>query len=331
MKETQKVFHEAAEERVAATRALHALGLPVLAGGADSVIEHPLGAPTVTGTEISMDLLLQQPVRITRMIMDMSLQRFVADRIFASGGGVTGGAVVYDTVQQNELYLDRDVQQIQPNAEFPVVTSERLTPSVATVEKWGGRFYYPDEARDRNDVTMFTNRARQLTNTIVRKLNQRAIAVLDAAITADSRTLAGNDWSAVVTGPSGSASNHTAYPAYDFAKVQKQADTEELGIVYDLWVINPQEYLVLKSIYGGDLNSMLADMGASIYVSNRVTAGTAYVVAERQVGQMRMEQPLQTVTYRQDENERTWVQSGVRPLFFVDNSFAVVQMTGLAG
>src|SRR4051812_37148507 len=57
-------------------------------------IAHPLGPPTVSGTTISVDMMLRQPRRITRMIMDMTLQRFVADRIFSSGGGVVGGAVV---------------------------------------------------------------------------------------------------------------------------------------------------------------------------------------------------------------------------------------------
>jgi hypothetical protein len=51
---------------------------------------HPLGPPTVSGTSITVDTMLQQPTRVTRMIMDLTLERFVADRLFSSGGGVTG-------------------------------------------------------------------------------------------------------------------------------------------------------------------------------------------------------------------------------------------------
>ena len=88
----------------------------------------PLGAPTVSGTKITVDTMLNQPQRITRMVMDMTLQRFVADRIFSSGGGVTGGAVVYDSVEANDLYTDRDVERVSPGGEFPIVTSSRRAP-----------------------------------------------------------------------------------------------------------------------------------------------------------------------------------------------------------
>src|SRR5215468_4062698 len=81
---------------------------------------HPLGPPSVDGTTIKVETMLNQPTRITRMIMDLTQQRFVADRIFASGGGVTGGAVVYDEAQENELYTNRDVEQVSPAAEFPL-------------------------------------------------------------------------------------------------------------------------------------------------------------------------------------------------------------------
>src|SRR4051812_7030082 len=63
---------------------------------------HPFGPPVVSGTTVTVDQMLKSPTRITRMIMDITRERFIADRIFASGGGVTGGAVVYDQAQANE-------------------------------------------------------------------------------------------------------------------------------------------------------------------------------------------------------------------------------------
>jgi hypothetical protein len=52
-------------------------------------------------------------------------------------------------------------------------------------------------------------------------------------------------------------------------------------------------------------------------------------VAQRQVGQMRLEKPLGTETWREPNRERTWVQSSVRPLMFVDNRFAAIKFTAL--
>src|SRR3954447_22372491 len=167
-------------------------GPEILAASVPAQVAHPLGPPTVTGTKISVDTMLKAPTRITRMIMDMTLQRFVADRIYSSGGGVTGGAVVFDSVEANDLYTARDVERVAPGAEFPIVTSARRAPGVAEVEKWGGKVWIADEARDRNDATLFTNQLRQLSNTIVRKINARAIQVLEAMFTANPSRVYGS-------------------------------------------------------------------------------------------------------------------------------------------
>lgn len=285
---------------------------------------HPLGPPTVQGNVVVVDTMLRQPTRITRMIMDLTTERFIADRIFAGGGGVAGGAVVYDMVEENELYTNRDVEVVAPAAEFPLVTSEQLVPQTAEVEKWGAKTFVTDEARDRNDTAGFTKLMRQLANTFVRKLNQRAIDTLNQALAGGSRDIIGNNWHTYnpETDPP------QLSPAFDFGRAEMQSVNEEMGINYNLWLINPQEALYLTAIYGAGL----ATPGIpSIYSSPRVPAGEAYCLAERQVGQQRIEKPLGTVTWREDKTERTWVQSSVRPLWFVDNLFAVLHFKGLDG
>jgi hypothetical protein len=292
---------------------------------------HPLAAPTVSTTTITVDTMLNQPTRITRMLMDMTLQKFVADRIFAGGGGVTGGAVIYDSVEANDLYASRDVERVAPGAEFPIITSARRAPGVAEVEKWGGKVWISDEARLRNDSVLFTNQLRQLGNTIVRKINARAIQVLEAMFTAyPSRVVASvGNWQAVT--PYGATPTAPAgWPAADFAKAAEIAETDEMGMTYNLWILNPQDYTFLLQLYGGDgLQELLNTLDLEIYVTNRMTVKTAYVVAQGQVGQMRMEKPLGTETWREPNRERTWVQSSVRPLMFVDNRFAALKFTAL--
>jgi hypothetical protein len=307
---------------------------------ADGVIEaqtypanvaHPLGPPVVTQTSITVDIMLRQPTRITRLIMDMTLQRFVADRIFASGGGVTGGAVVYDSVEANDLYTLRDVERVAPGGEFPIITSARRAPGVAEVEKWGGKVWISDEAKDRNDSILFTNQLRQLSNTIVRKINARAIQTLDAMFTAyPARVVAaGGSWGAV-TPYGASPTPPSQWPARDFAKAAEIAETDEMGMRYDLWILNPVDYTKLLILYGGDgIQELLSTLNLEIYVTNRQTAGLATVVASNQVGQMRVEQPLGTETWREPNRQRTWVQASVRPLFFCDNRFAALRFTGI--
>lgn len=293
-------------------------------------VVHPLGPPTLSGNSITVDTALNQPTRITRMISDLSLQRFLLADIFSSAGGVNGGAVIFDTVQENELWASRDVERVAPGAEFPVVTTERLAPSVAEVEKWGGKVWITDEARERNDVSQFTNQIRRLTNTIIRKLNQRAIEVLEASISASSQTFAGRNWSTVVTGGS-SQSTANLWPVRDFINAQLLAEQDELGIEYDLLLLNPVDYANLVIVYGATLREMLAETGMRIRTSMRVTSGTGYFIASGQVGDIRLEKPLGTETWREPNRERTWVQASVRPVMYVINPFAVLKVTGLAG
>lgn len=311
--------------------------LPYIAGGTSpNPVAHPLGAPTITGTDITVDVLLQQPTRVTSYIMDITQERFLLDRLFASAGGVTGGAVVYDLIQENNLYTDRDVQSVAPGSEFPIVTSHRRAPMVASVEKYGGKFFFTDEARDRNDSVAFRNESTRLGNTIVRKLNTVAVKKLEDAITANdgNSNFVGNDWATAI--PNGSNPTPPAdTPAADFAAAQLMADQKELGITYNVALINPVQLNALRLFYSvlpGGLEQMLSDNGYDeVFASNRVPAGTAYFVSEGQLGEMRIEQPLATETWRENESQRTWVQSSVRPVMFVNNPFAVVKATGLGG
>jgi hypothetical protein len=310
--------------------------LPVIAGGSqtfDEPVAHPLGPPVITGTDITVDLMLDQPTRITSYLMDITLQRFLLDRIFSTPGGVTGGAVVYDVVQENDLYTDRDVSNVSPGGEFPVVTSHRRAPRVAEVEKFGGKFFFTDEARDRNDQAAFRNQSTRLGNTIVRKLNTRAVEVLEDAISDNNgfSQFTGNDWSTAI--PNGANPTIPAEtPGADFAMANLMADQRELGLTYDTALVNPVQLNALRLFYRDTLSQMLSDNGyREIYASNRVPAGTAYFVASGQLGEMRIEQPLATEAWREPETQRSWVQSSVRPVMYVTNAFAVVKATRLGG
>lgn len=294
-------------------------------------VSYPLDPPTLSGNELTVDLALQQPTRITRRIADLTLQKFIISRIFAQAGGVSGGAVVYDQATLNELYLDRDVAHVKPGGEFPIVSAERPAPKVAQVEKWGGQFYITDEARDRNAVALFDNQVTKLANTIVRKINQRAVQELEASISASGQTAAGINWQTALS-DSYTTLTPAALPTADIAGAQEEADVQELGVEYDLLLVNPQEGAVLRQLANGPIGTSLTDWGiGEVYASNRVPAGTAYLVARGQVGEIRMEQPLATETIPERRTERTWVKSSVRPVMYVTNPFSVKKLTGLAG
>ena len=297
---------------------------------ATSNYQYPFGTATASGNAVTVDMMLNGPTRVTRAVSDVALQNFWADRLFSTPGGVEGGAVLYDVLTANDLYPTRDVQNVEPGAEFPILTFDRPTPLVAQVEKFGGKFFVTDEARDRNDQTQMRNGVRKIANAVNKGLHTRAVAVVDAAATTYSRTLAAaNTWTTSTTTVASSLTSVLG-PAAVFASVQLQADTDELGVQFDSFIVNPTQASKFTMFYGANnWRQILADSNLTMYSSNRVTAGTAYFFEEGGVGEMRFEKPLGTETWREQATERTWVQSSIRPVMYVTNPYSLLKVTGL--
>lgn len=303
----------------------------------DNPVLYPLGSPTFSGNTITVDMALDMPEYITQKLIDLTLQKFIVDQIFTTGGNpVRGGAVIYDQLTVNQLYTTNDVEQVAPTAEFPIVSGTRMAPLVAQVAKYGGKFQYSDEAKRRNDATLFDQLVTQLANTIVKKVNVIAIAQLEAQISSmgGATTYAAaktGGWGAVVTNGV-SVDPNNVWPAADFANVNAKAQVFELGNSgYDLWFLNPLDYATLGVIYGTTLAQLLASQGVSIFPSNRVTRGTAYAIAKGNVGFLKYEKGLSTESWREPKNESTWVQSSVLPVMGITNPYSVIKVTGING
>lgn len=292
--------------------------------------EYPLGSPSVNGNSLTVDLMLKQPTRINAYLSNIALKNYFAERIFTNGGGVTGGALLYDQLTANDLFPTRSVQEVAPGAEFPEVTFDRPEPKTAQVRKLGGKFRVTDEARDRNDLSAIQIEGIKLGNDVQRQLHTRALAELEASLTAigSDGVMVGKSWAAA-TALTISTENKAALPAADLAQVRRIAAKKELGTEYNLLVLNPDEVANLTIIYG-DAEAWLRAQGFGLAVSNIVTAGTAYAVSEGMVGQVRYEQALATATWRDDATESTWVQASIRPVFAVTNPFNAIKITGLA-
>ncbi|MGN7861460.1 major capsid protein [Microbacterium sp. 22303] len=295
-------------------------------------VAYPLAAPTVNGSTITVETMLQQPTRITRYLSDITLRNYISPLFFSTPGGVTGGAVIYDQLTLNDLFPTRDVQEVAPGAEFPNTQSDNPVPLTAAVEKHGGKFFVTDEARDRNDQGVIQREGRKIMNAMVRRQDARSIATVDAAIAANpTQVITGLNWNNVVTGGSGQ-SNASAWPAADIAKVQKLADTQELGVEIDTLILNPDQAFQLRLVYGDDLQALLDSYNIdTLMSSNRVAPGTAYALQAGLPGEMRPEKALGTETWREPETQRTWVQTDARFVQYVTDPFSVFKLTGLAG
>lgn len=302
------------------------MGATVQAAASGLSYQHPLAppVPNADGT-VTVDTLLKNPTRVTRQLVNLTAQRFIADRVFTSGGGVTGGAVIYDVNSAANLYVGRDVEEVTPGAEFPIVTGERLVPNVALVRKYGGKIFIVDEAKDRNDIASYNREVQKLANTIVRKINRIAVAVLQAA---GVPTMSSINW-ASSPNPNSPTADLSLTPWATFVSVANRPTADVLGITYNLVLLNSQEVMRLEMLYGPSLPALLQSAGMSIYKTDDIPKGEGWWVSEGDAGQMRTEKALSSETWREEKTERTWTQSSVRPVMFVDNPEAVVRVTGI--
>jgi hypothetical protein len=174
---------------------------------------------------------------------------------------------------------------------------------------------------------------RRVANTIVRKMNQRGIAELNAVVTATSRTASSISWSTATT-QSMTTSTPASRPGRTFEQARLEADTNEAGYTYDTVIVNPAEAENLRSVYDTTLDAMLSNHGINdLIVTPRQPAGQALFLAGGSVGELRLEEPLRTVTEREgapELREQTWVQTAVNPVMYVTDPFAIIQMTGIA-
>lgn len=290
---------------------------------------YPPAPPTVGNGALTVDLFLNNPPYVQRALEDLTRERFITDYIFTQGPAASGGSVLYDQVTAATLYAERAIQQIEPGSEFPLLTFPEAAPLVATVKKWGGAFDITDEARDRNRVDVAARNLRMTANTIIQKMNLVAIAALDAApIIAQT---ASGDWS---TGATDIVS--------DLLTAQASINQADLGYMADTVLLNPAQELDIKkdadirsllprenAVYNPLLSTGLSGMlGLNFVVSNRVPAGTVYVLQRQVAGSYSDEQGLSSEVVPMRDKQMTRVQAWRKTVPFVTDPKSVVKITG---
>jgi hypothetical protein len=285
---------------------------------------------SVSGGQLTVDTLLNQPTRITREITDyVVLSSYFMPKVFRNVSAPGGGAYLYYPLEDNDLYGDtsRDVQDVAPGSEFPIVGSTRKEPLIEPVKKYGGKFFITDEDRERNDPSIVRRKEQQLANLMARRLETVGIKKLNDAATAANRDFAVPTWKNV--NKDTTADDQEPYAG--FALVAASAVNEELGITYTQLIANPTDMARLRIVYQQDLEAMLRDVGITSWTTTpRQPAGTALLTAGDQAGFLGWEKVPSTETWRDQAEQVSWVQHDGRPAIVVDNTYAVRRLTGIA-
>lgn len=291
-------------------------------------VPFPPAPPVVNGTTITVSQFLTNPARVQRAIQDLTLQRFVTDVVFGAGPTATGGAVVYDQVTANDLYLRDDVQEIEPGGEFPLLGDTDAGPLVAIARKYGGEVPITDEQARRDNRNILNRQMTKLRNTIVKRTDTVAMAALRAAPLITQ--VASGDWSLAATDI-----------VSDLATAANAISRLDLGYVADTVLIAPdQELDLLKDkdirdalprerddslIRTGNLGRL---MGLDFVVSNRILPGEVFVLMRRVIGGVSDEVPLYARPIPEPRRERTFIHGARVVTPYVTDPKAGVRITG---
>lgn len=287
--------------------------------------------PELSGRRLSVDTALRQPTTIRNRIAKLADDQILLPKFFRQlGGRVEGGGILFSVLASADFFTS-DVEKRTPRTEYRVVEGVDPDPQLAVVEDWGGKFQIAHEQIVRNDVSYLDQQTTQLSNTIARKLDVRAVAVVTAAVTG-ANIVSGHNWSTVKTvGPAADITPSAELPTADLSAAQLAADLQELGVTHDLLIVHPNQAHALRVAYGDNLAKMLDSAGVSLFSNPRIAAGTAWAVEAGAVGTVGFESPLSVDVWEDKATRSWWVQGYVVPAMAVDRPYAAKKLTGLAG
>lgn len=298
------------------------------------MMPNPL-VPTLSANRYTMSTLLANPTRINGLVARLAADQLVLDAFFRpAASAISGGGLLYDVLLSGGNFSKVDVMERSPGAEYNI-TSGDLNTDLATPKDFGAKVEFYDEELDRYDPTVSASKINQLANTLVRKIDQLAIAAVEAALTKHSiAAVPGHDWSETVTvGPLDAITPNGERPVADIARAALLVRVDDLGIpAPDTIVLHPEQLTTMRIAYGAETTAALESVGiTSVRTSMQVPNGTAYVVSSGAAGIVGFERPLTTEVVPERTRRSTWVQTYAVPAFAIPVPGAIRKITGLAG
>lgn len=293
----------------------------------------PVGKVSVSGADVSVSFLLNNPRVIDRRIGELADQRYWIDRILPNMGASGAGVVLFEQWDPSYDVLDRKAEALAPDAEVPLAGSVEGEPKVARVEVDGLGYTVTREQEVRNARFVIDRKERGLANSIADKFNARGVGAITAAISAASRTYPATDWSALVT-EGANPDPKSQWPHSTIALLRAEQTEDRIPFTYDGMVAHPLDMWRLSTIYQLDgAADLAARVGLSEIIEDNtglVPRGAPILYSAGNVGGTAWESPIKTEVIDEPRRRRKVVQASGAAAYFVDNPYGLIQLTGVA-
>lgn len=301
------------------------------------------------GPQWTVEALLKQPQILVRALSDLTYQRYLADRVFTRGSSqqVQGGVAVFQ--RSESIFMNRNAEEVGVGAEYPrAAWSEAIF--FAAVKKYGLEFPVYDETRRRNQIDVFARGFLKLSNSLVKFVDALAVTLLGDTTQGISTMAASGDWTTAATDI-----------ISDLATARATIVNQDEGYEADTLIVHPNQELDL--LIDADIRNALPREGGApqssvvtgrvspilgfrqILSSNRMTAGTAFVLQSGIVGTIADEAPdpaegyrastplpggapVYLKQYRQEGIDVTYLRAARFPAMWIAEPKAVVKITG---
>lgn len=305
------------------------------------------GTYSVSGSRITVNSLIRDPLLIRQRFLQMSDQQFIMDTVLRNAGSADAGVVQY--FESTPLFTDDDAAVVGEAAEIPLTVGQDGIPKAAFTIKTARGIEISREMRDRNRMDLLNVRMTQVRNTIVRHWETRLFNAFAAAVPAANvldltGSTAVKNW---VTGsaPVIRANILDAMALITEAKVAGQTNSY-LGFNPDTLIISTRaRYAMMKDATFGTIytNSPLVDraptytgqlerdvLGLKVLASRFLTDKNAYLIESNTVGGYADERPLQVSPTYPDNPREVWRSDVVRrTAIFLDQPLAIAQIKGI--
>jgi hypothetical protein len=142
-------------------------------------LTYPAGAPTTSGTRLTVDRLLKSPTVLAKRIVTDTTP-FLSDLLFRPGT-TDSGTVIYSESSTEDRYPSRgDVKEVAPGSAFPMVDISESGDKVALSTTFGAGYYVTDQAKSRNALDVVAKGNLKVRNALLRQDAARCLTLFES-------------------------------------------------------------------------------------------------------------------------------------------------------